>query len=220
MPVSSPPAAERLAPPVAEERRAGPADRRAETQPVQPEAERRRHQRRRAPRPIDPTPIGFADAQKELASISDREDIARIVLRFAAGKFRRALLLNIQRDTAIGWLGAGAGLDPRVVPKVALSLKKASAFKLVRDSRSHYLGPLRRDFPTVVFLRSLGGGEPRTALLMPLLAAGRVVNILYVDGGPERFTPPDVGELLILAQRVGRSFEAMIAARRHAVARA
>jgi len=174
----------------------------------------RRKRDRRGPTSVDPTPISFADAQKALASITDRDDIARIVLRFAAGKFRRAMLLNIQRDTAIGWLGAGQALAPEAARKVALSLKNQSTFKLVRDSRSHFLGPLRRDLTTVIFLRALGEGEPRTALLMPLLAAGRVVNILYVDQGANQFTPPDVGELLILAQKVGRSFEAMLAARR------
>ena len=49
---------------------------------------------------------------------------------------------------------------------------------------------------------------------MPLLAAGRVVNILYADGGPGEFASPDIGELLILSQSVGRSYEAMIVARR------
>jgi hypothetical protein len=38
--------------------------------------------------------------------------------------------------------------------------------------------------------------------------------VLYGDNGPGQFASPDVGELLILAQKVGRSYEAMIAARR------
>ena len=199
-------------PPAVESERRG-AQRRAEplARPAAPE--RRRRDRRRAPRPVEAAPISFAEAQKALATTTDREDVARVVLRFAAGSFRRALLLQVQRDSAIGWLGSGVGLAPDAARKVALSLTKPSAFKLVRDSRSHFLGPLRRDFPTVVFLRALGEGEPRTAVLMPLLAAGRVVNILYADNGPGAFANPDIGELLILAQKVGRSYEAMIAAR-------
>ncbi|MGC4113373.1 MAG: general secretion pathway protein GspE [Myxococcales bacterium] len=203
-----------LAPPVFDDRQ---TDRRSEpNQGPPPGLAERRKRDRRGPAPVDAAPISFADAQKALAAITDREDIARIVLRFAAGKFRRAMLLNIQGESAIGWLGAGQALAPNAARKVALSLKNASTFKLVRDSRSHFLGPLRRDMTTVMFLKALGEGEPRTALLMPLLAAGRVVNVLYVDQGPGQFTPPDVGELLILAQKVGRSFEAMLAARRKA----
>ncbi len=172
--------------------------------------------RAREQRVEDSTPIGFAEAQKALAQISDRGDIGRVVLRFAAGKFKRAILLNVQRDMAIGWLGAGSALAAGAARKVAISLKKQSPFKLVRDSRSHFLGPLRKEFATVVFLKGLGGGEPKTAVLMPLLAAGRVVNILYCDNGPDQFASLDIGELLILAQSVGRSYESMLAARKAA----
>jgi hypothetical protein len=49
---------------------------------------------------------------------------------------------------------------------------------------------------------------------MPLLVAGRVASILYADDGPGQLTSPDVAELLILAQKVGASLEAVIAARR------
>ncbi len=193
------------------------SDRRAGVPGEAPPVERRRRQRRHVA-PEDTRPIGFPEAQKALAAITDRNDIARVVMRFAAGKYQRALLLQVQRDSALGWLGAGPGLDPGLAQRLAISLKKPSAFKLVRDSRSHYLGPLRRDFPTVMFLQALGGKDPRSALLMPILAAGRVVNILYADSGPEQFTSPDIGELLILSQKVGRSYEAMIAARRKAAA--
>ena len=180
------------------------------------QVERRRRQERksREERAEDSRPISFAEAQKALSGITDRDDIARIVLRFAAGKFARALLLSIKADFAVGWHGAGAGLPRGIAPMIAIPLKNPSAFKLVRDSRSHFLGPLRRDFATVSFLRTLGGDEPRTAVLMPILAAERVVNIIYGDSGPGQFASPDVGELLILAQRVGRSYEQMIAARR------
>lgn len=180
------------------------------------EVERRRSIERKArqERPEDSKPIGFAEAQKALAGITDRDDIARIVLRFAAGTFARALILSLKGDFAIGWHGAGKGLMPGIAPTIAIPLKNPSAFRLVRDSRSHFLGPLRRDFATQTFLRALGGDEPRSAVLMPILAAGRVVNILYGDGGPGQFASPDVGELLILAQRVGRSYEQIIASRK------
>jgi len=56
----------------------------------------------------------------------------------------------------------------------------------------------------------LGGGAPVTAVMLPLLVRGRVVHVLYVDNGPDQVTPPDIGELLILAQSVTRSYEAMI----------
>ena len=64
----------------------------------------------------------------------------------------------------------------------------------------------------VAMLPSIAG-QPTTAVMMPLLARGKIVHILYVDSGPNRLTPPDVGELLILSQAVARSYEALIRAR-------
>ncbi len=159
-------------------------------------------------------PLSFADAQKALASIHDRDDIARTVLRFAIGRFSRAMLLTVQGELAIGWQGAGKGLHQGIVQRIGISLAKPSMFKLVKESRSHFLGPLRKDAATISFIKQLGvRGVPRTAVLMPILAQGRVVNMLYGDNGPGEFASPDVGELLILSQRVGRSYEEMIAAR-------
>ena len=67
-----------------------------------------------------------------------------------------------------------------------------------------------------MFYKLLGAGFPKTAVILPLLVRGKVVHLLYVDNGPDQLTPPDVGELLILSQSVGRSYEAMIKRRKSA----
>jgi hypothetical protein len=51
---------------------------------------------------------------------------------------------------------------------------------------------------------------PKSVVMMPLLVRGKLVHIVYVDQGNGQMTPPDVGELLILSQAVGRAYEAMI----------
>ena len=58
--------------------------------------------------------------------------------------------------------------------------------------------------------RLLGGGVPRSALALPLLALGRVVNVLYADNGRgEEVEAGDLGELLILATRISQSYEVL-----------
>jgi hypothetical protein len=171
-----------------------------------------------ANRPLDSDadagkPIGFAEAQAALQQTEDRQSIARVVMRFAGGKFARALLFTLQGDVAVGWEGAGEGLAGARARRVVLALKGQSSFKLVRDSRAHFLGPLRRDASTAGFFKLIGGA-PQTSILMPVLAKGRVVNILYCDSGPDRPSTPDIGELLILAQKVGRSYETILARRK------
>jgi len=162
------------------------------------------------PRAPAPTPLSFQDAHAQLAASDDREAIARTVLRFAVGKWKRALLLSVQRDYVLGWHGLGEGIQEDAVHRIAVPLRPGNTFRLVRDTRAHFVGPLKRDAATLVFARLLGGGFPTTAVMLPLLVRGKVVHLLYVDDGPDQLTAPDVGELLILSQRVARSYELLI----------
>jgi hypothetical protein len=170
-----------------------------------------------APPPAPPPrPLTFAEAQAELARVSDREDVATAVLRFALGKWKRSLLLSVQGSLVTGWRGIGSGVHEAAVRRIGIALRDQSTFRLVRDTRSHYVGPVRRDAAMELFYKLLGAGFPKTAVILPLLVRGKVVHLLYVDNGPEQFTTPDVGELIILAQSVGRSYEAMINRRKSA----
>jgi Type II secretion system (T2SS), protein E, N-terminal domain len=168
-----------------------------------------------APEP-PPTPLTFAEAQAELSRSSDREQVATTVLRFALGKWKRSLLLSVQGNLVTGWRGMGKGVREAAVKRIGIGLQAPSTFRLVRDTRSHYVGPVRRDAASGLFYKLLGGDYPTTAVILPLLVRGKLVHMLYVDNGPGQLTPPDVGELLILSQGVGRSYEAMIRRRKSA----
>ncbi|XXF80768.1 general secretion pathway protein GspE [Myxococcaceae bacterium GXIMD 01537] len=170
-----------------------------------------------APPPVPAaSPLTFAEAQAELARVSDREDVATTVLRFALGKWKRNLLLSVQGSLVTGWHGIGQGVHDAAVRRIGIALRDESTFRLVRDTRSHYVGPVRRDAAMQLFYKLLGDGFPKTAVILPLLVRGKVVHLLYVDNGADQFTTPDVGELIILAQSVGRSYEAMIRRRKGA----
>lgn len=173
-------------------------------------------------RPEAPKPLTFAEAQAQLAQSSDREDVATTVLRYAVGKWRRCLLLSVQGSLVTGWHGMGRGVRDAAVRRIGVALREGNTFRLVRDTRSHYVGPVRRDTAMNVFYRLLGADKrpeppfPKTSVILPLLVRGKVVHLLYLDNGPDQLTTPDVGELMILAQSVGRSYEAMIRRRKSA----
>ncbi len=163
---------------------------------------------------VQAPPLTFAEAQKQLLTSNNREDIALTVLQFARSKFRRSLLLNVQGDLVTGWKGMGKGVTVRAVRRIGVTLREANTFTLVRDLKSHFIGPMKRTPGMAVFYELLGGGYPQTAVILPLLVRGKLVHLLYVDHGPDKLTPPDVGELLILSQSVTRSYEALIRARK------
>jgi hypothetical protein len=167
------------------------------------------------PKPELPT-LTFAEATKLLQTSQDRDDIARTVLRFAKGKFRRVLLLSVRGDLVTGWQGMGKGVTAQGVARIGVSLREDNSLKMVRDLRSHFIGPMKETPGMDVFYKMLGGGSPTTAVMMPLLVRGKPVHILYVDNGPNQVTPPDIGELLIVSQGVSRSYDTLIKARQAA----
>jgi hypothetical protein len=159
-------------------------------------------------RPEAPKPLTFAEAQAQLTQSSDREDVATTVLRYAVGKWRRCLLLSVQGSLVTGWHGMGRGVRDAAVRRIGVALREGNTFRLVRDTRSHYVGPVKRDTAMNVFYRLLGADKrpeppfPKTSVILPLLVRGKVVHLLYLDNGPDQLTTPDVGELMILAQSV------------------
>ncbi|MBK7860695.1 MAG: general secretion pathway protein GspE [Archangiaceae bacterium] len=162
------------------------------------------------PPPAPLEPLSFAEAQAAVARSVDREDVARNVLRFAVSKFARALILSVQGELLTGWRGAGKGVMDKAVRRIGVSLRENSSFRLVLQTKSHYVGPMKGGKGTAMFYKLLKGGVPKSVVMMPLLVRGKLVHIVYVDQGSNQLTPPDIGELLILSQAVGRAYEAMI----------
>jgi hypothetical protein len=158
----------------------------------------------------EPEPLSFADALQALKGVRERGAIARTVLRYARSRFQRALLLTVRRDEIHGWVGLGAGVDPETVHRLRLPLSADGVLSTVATTRSHFLGPLQKNESNIRLLRALGGGVPSSAFVVPVLALGRVVNLLYADNGRgEQVDPSDLGELLILAARIAQGYDAL-----------
>src|SRR3989442_90653 len=169
-----------------------------------------------APAPkVGDAPIDFKEALRLLEGVSDRKAIAHLVLRASLSKARRALLLQVQGGVALGWDGLGEGLE-QAARIVAIPLSAPSAFQLVVKTRSHFLGPLQKTPLNVRFLAQLGKKVPLSSMIVPILHRGRVSHLLYLDNGHKQQAPTDVGEMLILSQRIGQTVEALVAQKRKA----
>jgi hypothetical protein len=163
-----------------------------------------------APEP-EPSPLGFAEATRSLDGVNDRDAIARTVLRYARSKFRRALLLTVHRGAAHGWAGLGEKLGPEAVRRMRLALGTPGILETVVTTQAHFLGPIPKTDANIRLLKALGGGVPGNAFVVPILALGRVVNVFYADNGKGAVVDSgDVGELLILATRIAKSYDALL----------
>jgi hypothetical protein len=162
-----------------------------------------------APPKADDSPLEFKEALELLEGVSDRKAIAHIVLRASRSKAKRALLLQVQGGVAVGWDALGEGLE-QAAQIVAIPLSGPSAFQLVVKTRSHFLGPLQKTPVNVRFLAQLGKKVPLSSMIVPILHRGRVSHLLYLDNGHKQQAPTDVGEMLILSQRIGQTVEALV----------
>jgi hypothetical protein len=155
--------------------------------------------------------VGFDEAVRLLQGVDDRSAIARTVLRYARTKFRRALLLTVNRGAAQGWAGLGEKLSREAVARVRLRLGTPGIVETVVSTRAHFLGPIPKTESNVRLLKQLGGGVPGNAFLVPILVRGRVVNVFYADNGKGGMVDAgDLGELLILATRIAQGYDALL----------
>jgi hypothetical protein len=158
----------------------------------------------------EPSALSFGDALRFLEGVDERSTIARTVLRHARTRFARAILFTVHAGEAHGWAGLGAGLTPEAVHAIRIPLRLPGVLETVVTARSHFLGPLPRTWSNIRLLKGLGGGVPRNALLVPIVARGRVVNVLYGDRGRgELVDAAGLGELLVLAARIAQSYDAL-----------
>lgn len=162
----------------------------------------------------DETPLDFQHALAALEGVTDRDSIAHIVLRASRSKAARALLLQVQGGVALGWDALGEGTEN--ARAVAIPLSAESAFSLVVKTRSHYMGPLQKTPLNIRFLAMLGKRVPLSSLLFPILHKGRVSHMLYLDNGHRQQAPTDVGEMLILSQRISQTVAALVERKRKA----
>jgi hypothetical protein len=169
-----------------------------------------RLERPRMPEP-EPSPLSFAEAARFLEGVDERDAIAKTVLRYARSKFKRAVLLTVHRGAAHGWAGLGEKLGPEAVRRMHLALGSPGILDTVVTRQAHFLGPIPKTEANIRLLKALGGGVPGNAFLVPIRALGRVVNVFYADNGKgDVVDASDVGELLILATRIAKSYDTLL----------
>ena len=155
-------------------------------------------------------PIDMKEAIARLEAAKNRDDIAKAMLALCRNTFPRAVLFLARRGRLSGWDAVGEGIDVQTIRNLMISPQQPSVFKLVYDTSAHFLGAMQPGEINEGFIKMLGGEPPRSVFLYPILFRGKVVNVIYADGGPGKNAPVDVSDLLIVGPRVPQTFERLL----------
>jgi hypothetical protein len=142
---------------------------------------------------------------------TDRDAIARVLLRHARARFRRALLLVVQGRSARGWVAQGEGIDPDAPIGLELALDAPGIVASAVAQGEPLIAPLLHAESDVRLVERLGGGAPSQGVAVPIVTHGRIVNVLYADAGPGGVARPEaVDELAAVATFASRRYEALL----------
>jgi hypothetical protein len=134
---------------------------------------------------------------KALAKAEDREEIAEILIGYLGQEFERGALFQVRGGMVTGWKAVYRQQEVTDFPRFTIPLNQPSVLKTVAEGAVFHLGPIPETPFNQIMLEWMGGGKPDTAVLLPLLIMGRVVNILYAEG-KER----ELGERFVELQKL------------------
>jgi len=164
---------------------------------------------------LGPIPIlTAAEAIAELESAPSRLELGDTLVRFGLSFAPRVALFTCRKDVWIGWTGAGPGIDPMRMQELMVPVVEGTAFGLVHRGGAPLVGPLAPHPVHRAFASAVGARPESSVGLFPVHHRGRVLFVIYLDGGESGV--PNVSEILILAQRVPASLERMVLRARRA----
>jgi len=163
------------------------------------------------PAPAEEGPLTLEAALGAIEGATDRDAIARVLLRHARRAFRRALMLVVQGPLARGWVVSAHGVPADAAVGLELPLDAPGLVAAAVAEGEPLAAPLLHAESDVRLVDRLGGGAPSEAVAVPIATHGRIVNVVYADGGPGGVTSPDaVDELAALATFASRRYEALL----------
>jgi hypothetical protein len=158
-----------------------------------------------------PSPLGPELPCEALRQAADRDEVAAILLSYAAQIAKRSALLVMRRGALSGYDGCGEQLDLGALRTVSVGLESPSLLRDAVATRLPYRGPLPDSQGRRALAEAFGGAWGDDTLLLPVAIGEKVVCLLVAD---EIAPPVGPGALRELAAEAGRTYERLIRAAR------
>ena len=149
------------------------------------------------------------EVSRELAGATEREEIADVLIGYTGREFKSAALFIVRGDSVVGWRAFRNGNQVEGAGNLHINLDESSVLKTVTEGKSFYLGPLPNAPNNTKLIKMLGGDNPSTVLLVPIMIMGKIVNILYVTG-EDVDLGKKVPDLQRLVNKASMAFEILI----------
>jgi hypothetical protein len=150
--------------------------------------------------------VDAATAGTLLDSATSRDEIVEAFLAFCHRHFRRVIFFIVREPWVVGWSAAGEGIERSLVGTLRVPLDQPSVFQTVTRDKSVFVGRFGAEEENQKFLSAIGKRPQTNAALFPIVVKGRAVNLIYGDSGPAGNVKANLGELMVLAQKVSRGY--------------
>ena len=139
-----------------------------------------------------------------------RDEIADVLLDFAAPLFERRLLLFRRKERILGWRGGGAGVVDGAVRAVEIGLGEPSVFLSLTEASSFWMASLPPLEPNQRLVAGLGGASPKDCLVLPVVVRSKIVCYFYGDNRQAGVSGVPLAEMRRLMAKAGMAFEVYI----------
>jgi len=153
-----------------------------------------------------PPRAGPSGAALALDDAVTRDEVVEGLMGVCLRYFRRVLFFIVREPWVLGWNGQGEGADRALAEGLRIPLDQPSVFQTVTRDKTVFLGRLGPEPENQRFVKALAKRPQSNAAIFPIVVRGRVVNLVYGDGGAGGNVKADLGELLVLLQKVPKAY--------------
>jgi len=150
-----------------------------------------------------------ADPGAALAAATSRQEVAEILMEYLGRRFQRCALFLLRKGRAEGWQARRQGQPLPGFARFCMALDQSALLHSVGLEKTCFLGPVGAATQPAALLEALGAPEPDTVLLLPLVLAGRVIGVLWVEG-PEPALRESCRELQYLLGKAACALEILV----------
>jgi hypothetical protein len=145
-------------------------------------------------------------AAARIDSATTRDEIVEALVGLCHRYFRRVVFFIVREPWVLGWSGVGEGMDRSLAASLRIPLDRPSVFQTVTRDKTVFIGRFGPDEENQRFLKALAKRPVSNAAIFPVAVKGRVVNLIYGDNGASGHVKADLGELIVLVQKVPRAY--------------